>query len=141
MSDLFDTIERLLALKELTPEAIGKVLKTSLTPRRDANPFYRFYEATLPVGPFSRAELQEPGSGATSQDRRLNLVVAAGRETTLRDVGGRFGPSSIYQIIPEAGPEGLVTHAYPQKEGKLFLQFTGKSGKLLNVTICRGRCD
>lgn len=142
MNNWFEIIERVLKLKEFAPETVGKVLGVKLNRRSDANPFFLYYEAKMTGGPFSKAELQIPGPNATSQDRRLNLDVALGVEVTREEVVRRYGSGSIYQIIPEAAPEGRIIYAYPQREQqKLFFEFTGKTLKLLGVTICRGRCD
>ena len=140
MKELFDLIESLKSLKDFTADAIGKVLKTRLVERADANPYFRFYHSYLQGGPFATAEFQEPSTGARSNDRRLVLEVQGGVGVTYADVAKRYGVGSIFQVIPEAGPEGRVTYLYDALGQKLFFEFTGRSYRLLNVNICRGSC-
>ncbi len=140
MKAFFETIERLKNLKEFSALTISEVVGEALLVEDTRNPYFRSYFAEIDTGPFVRARFQEPDQGATVLDYRLNLVIRPNVGVIQENVAKHYGPGSIFQIIPEAAPEGRITYLYEYPAQKVFFQYTARTRRLLEVTICRGIC-
>jgi hypothetical protein len=137
---VFETLEKLKGLKEFTTQTVGETLGVTLARADSGNPYFRLHEATLANGPFSSVVFQEPGEGAKVREFRVGLAVVPQSGLVQADVVKQYGPGAIYQIMPEAAPEGLITFVYQYPAQKVYFQFTARSYRLLRITICRGPC-
>ena len=137
MDEIASIIDQLIKLQPVSKQAIEEILSISLQRQSNANPYWNFYEAICPSGPFTQVQYREPGTGATSQARGVTLTVRSERQVTEADVRRWYGQGTIEQIIPEAQPEGLIQYKYEIEGQDLFLAYRGQSYKLTQVTLWR----
>ncbi len=137
MKDLFDVLDRLLALPAFSREAIAKALEVQFTPRADANPYWHYYRAS-PAGRFlAEAEFSEPGPGASDTNCQVTLTVAPGIHVTEDEVWKRYGMGKIGNILPNKAPEGTVTEEYRKGDLLMFFEYTAVTHRLLSITLRR----
>ena len=137
MDEIASVLDKIIKLQSISEQAIEKILGISLRLQANSNPYWNFYEAVCPSGPFVQVEYREPGSGATSQARGVILTVRPELQVTEAEVQSWYGPGTIKQIIPEAQPEGLIVYRYEREGQELFLAYHGQSYRLNTVTLWR----
>ena len=136
---LFNALEGLKALPNLSMETIEENLKIKFSDQPDANPYWKFYISKPKKGPFSSIRFSEPVDGSSKKLISIVLDVRPSLRITLGDVQQKYGFGKISNIIPEAGPEGIVAHEYGDGIQKMTFEFTAKSKKLVSVVINRKR--
>ncbi len=137
---LQQSIEDLLQLPHLTPEAVGEALGITLEPTAGTS-FFAMYEVKLPAGEarpdgVTSVELRAPLQPKGAQDGLL-VIELAGIALTLRDAVARRGhPAQLLPSMPE-DPQRTLSAWYPLPGGILKLVFDATAATLCRFVIDR----
>jgi len=140
--ELADVLARLRALPVFNKESIETVLDVKFLPAANANRYHNFYKAAFPpAGLFTSVEFGEPSVGATSDEQRLTLSVNPESHITRRDISEQFGAGVIFDIVPDAQPDGLVTYVYEVTKGRMLFTFNHRTYQLISTGLVRSKAD
>jgi hypothetical protein len=115
-----------------TVTSLEKLLGTSPKPTQE-NPYWKFYQFELPVGPFKSGELRL----STAGDRALLSLAPDDQDAPAEaDLDLRqWGAARNIDINPQIPPEGTDAYIYDAQGVKLAFQFTHHSRRLRSVTL------
>ncbi len=134
VTDLFDRIERLLALEQLSVKGVGEALQLFML--EDEGLADRYFSVALGVGELGEVELRLPKEGARPKDGLLIAALDQALEVRSTEVERRFGPPRLE--VPEPGGEpGIVYHRYPRPGGALSFEIKQATDRVVSVIIDR----
>ena len=135
---LAQLVDKIAALPELDKGAVERIVGVPLTHLANAAADERYYEATLPSGPFGRVEVRQ--SNPAQQTFALVILDArAGLALPLAslEASGRVRPGMTLDVNPDVPPEGITAFTDVRDQQKLHYQFTTNSRQLTSVVIER----
>lgn len=133
---LIDAVHRLATLPSFDRAAISSLLGAPLYDSPVSNPEHLLATVVCESGPFSSAELTEPGPYSRLTERRLVLVPSG--SPAISDLAGWYGPGLPVHLDGRA-EEPMASVAYVTGGQEIALSFSVDEGDVRFVTIRRPR--
>ncbi len=137
MPAIFDVIDRLKVVNPLSRHEVETALGVSLAVQPNANPYCTYYEARDVAGLFRSVELSVSNEPTSDTGPQIYCVLRPEIRVSFREVTSRYGMGTLFQSIPNMGPEGTAVYTWPESSQSVFMGFSATSMMLGDVTVRR----
>jgi hypothetical protein len=135
IAEVFQPLERVLALESLAPEGVELALDVRLS-EEASSPAARFLSARG-HGAFRRAVLSCSRSG---DPIRLELSIDPSRAPIRRELANMLGAGRVVSVGPDVPPRGRVTVEHLLARHRILLSFDGGDTRLSAVVVIPRAC-